>query len=446
VGASEVRYAIHDDISIAFTVFGDGPRDVVLQQSLCPVDMLWELPQLASFLHALGRFARVIAYDARGTGASDSILDPVGMTIESSDDDVLAVLDAAESERASFFSMMSSGASVLAATRSDRIGSLILTHPRASYPEFRGMSVAKRKRLARALATVDALRRANPRAAHDVALQEWWGRAHRLTSSPEQTARNLEFAASVDVEAVLPAIRVPTLILHRRDNRLWDLEHSRAFANRLANARLVELPGSETDLFLGDTGPVLVEIEAFLREQDERAGQNVSTLDRVLATVMFTDMVSSTEQLASQGDGAWRGVLDKHDESVDRIVSEYRGRLVKSTGDGILAVFDGPARAVRCAGALLAAADQQGITLRAGLHTGEIELRSLDVAGIAVHTASRIADLARPNEVLVSRTVVDLTAGSGLRFEPRGEHELKGVPGTWPTFAAQPPDDKSPAP
>jgi class 3 adenylate cyclase len=258
----------------------------------------------------------------------------------------------------------------------------------------------------------------------------------RLANNPEGMVRNLARAQYVDVEALLPAmgaIRTPTLVLHRRDNRVWDIEASRVAASKLPNARFVELPGAENDIFLGDTAPVLAEIERFLAEPEAEPAT-----DRVLATVLFTDIVASTEHLAAEGDEVWRQQLDSHDRQAQRIVREYRGRIVRSTGDGILATFDGPARAVRCAAALLASTAQQGIALRAGLHTGEIELRPPDIAGIAVHTASRIADLAGPNEILVSRTVIDLTAGSGLEFEPRGEHHHKGVPGTWPIFAAYP--------
>jgi len=294
------------------------------------------------------------------------------------------------------------------------------------------MSLERRKRLARALVTTESLRLANPRVAHDPVLQRWWGRARRLMCSPDQTARNLEVAGLTDLETTLPAVRVPTLVLHRRDNRLWDIEQSRAFVNRIPGARLIELAGSETDVFLGNTSEVLAEVEAFICAEERPA-----EVDRPLATVLFTDIVASTEQLAARGDAAWRRVLDDHDQAVNRIVSEYRGRVVKPTGDGILATFDGPARAVRCAKALLDAANSQGITLRAGLHTGEIELRPSDLAGIAVHIASRITDLADPDEILVSRTVVDLTAGSDLQFEPRGEHQLKGVPGTMPIFCAR---------
>ena len=264
-------------------------------------------------------------------------------------------------------------------------------------------------------------------------LRQWWGHARRLLVSPEKSLEQIEWAAHIDVEPVLPAVRIPTLVLHRRDNRVWDIATSRVAAAKLPEARFVELPGSESDLFLGSTAPALAEIERFLRKPETATDQ-----DRVLATVLFTDIVASTEQLAAKGDGAWGRTLDEHDRTMERLVGSYRGRVVKSTGDGILATFDGPARAVRCAVDMIDAASQQGITLRAGLHTGEIELRPTDVTGIAVHTANRISDLAGPSEILVSRTVVDLTAGSGLEFEPRGEHELKGVPGEWAVFAAQP--------
>ena len=243
----------------------------------------------------------------------------------------------------------------------------------------------------------------------------------------------MDFAAQIDVKPVLSTVRAPTLVLHRRDNQVWDIQTTRVAADQIPNAKFVELPGTERDIFLGDTSPVLAEIERFLREPETAA-----TPDRVLATVLFTDIVASTEQLAAGGDDAWRRTMDDHDRITERLVAAYRGRIVKPTGDGILATFDGPARAVRCAAELVDAAAGQGITLRAGLHTGEIEIRPTDVVGIAVHTANRISALAEPSEILVSRTVVDLTAGSGLQFEARGERELKGVPGSWPIFGVVP--------
>jgi class 3 adenylate cyclase len=210
------------------------------------------------------------------------------------------------------------------------------------------------------------------------------------------------------------------------------METSRKAVSQMPNARFVELPGGETDIFLGDTAPVLAAVEQFLAEPETDFAS-----DRVLATVLFTDIVASTEQLAVAGDEAWGRLLDDHEYTAARLVRDHRGRVVKQLGDGILATFDGPGRAVRCAGALRAAASERGLTLRAGLHTGEIQLRSADVTGIAVVIAERINELAAPGEILVSRTVVDLTTGSGLRFEPRGDQELKGVPGSWPIFAAR---------
>ena len=328
-----------------------------------------------------------------------------------------------------------------AATYPDRVRSLIIFHLRTSYPELRGYSEDQRKKMARALATTRGLRADNPRVAHDPVLQQWWGRARRLGTSPEATARQMEWGAQTDIEFVLGSVRAPTLVLHRRDNRSWDVETSRVASSLIPSARFVEVPGAEVDAFLGDTAPVLAEIERFLAEPE---GHLVR--DRVLATVMFTDMVASTEQLAARGDDAWRHVLEDHDKTAGRLVADYQGRVVKQTGDGILATFDGPARAVRCAAALFEAADRQGITFRAGLAHRRDRTPTSRCRGDC-RTISPAASPPSPtaNEILVSRTVVDLTAGSGLHFEPHGEHELKGVPGTWPTFAAQPPSFATPS-
>jgi class 3 adenylate cyclase/pimeloyl-ACP methyl ester carboxylesterase len=430
----EVEYAVHDGASIAFTVFGRGPVDLVVSTSRFPIDLMWELPQLAEFMDTLGSVARVITYDPRGSGASDPLpTTEGGAGIESQAADLLAVMNATGCDRATIFTMDSGTlAGFFAATYPERVQSVIITNLRTSFPEMRGYSIEQRKKMARALATTRGLRSDNPRVAHDPVLQRWWGRAHRATS-PEATARQMEFAADTDVESVLSSVRAPTLVLHRKHNQLWDIETSRLAASLLPNARFVELPGSENDIFLGETGPALAEITKFLDEAKPASTGD----DRPLATVLFTDMVASTEHLAEQGDQAWRVVLDAHDAAMAHIVADYGGRLIKSTGDGILATFDGPARAVRCAAKVLDAAHGEGITLRAGLHTGEIEVRPGDIAGIAVHTASRIAHLAGPNEILVSRTVVDLTAGADLQFQPHGEHQLKGVPGTWPLFKVQ---------
>ena len=430
VRESDVRFAERDGTYVAFTMFGTGPVDLIVAQSRFPIDLMWELPSLALFMESLGRFARVIVFDSHG-GASDPLPALDASLWEHGLDQMLAVLDAVESEQASILDLFGTAGPAFAATYPDRVRSLVVVNLRASYPELQDLTNEQRRRLAVALRSSEHLRMEAPRLAHDPELQRWWGRANRLVSSHEQLVRNMRWAALTDYSGVLPSVRVPTLVLHRRENRIWDIETSRATAELIPGARFVELPGSENDLFLGDTSVVLDEIEHFLAQPDVHDAN-----DRVLATVLFTDMVASTEQLAAKGDAAWRRVLEDHDQTMDRIVNDYRGHLVKQTGDGILATFDRPARAVRCAKALLDAAERQGITLRVGLHTGEIEVRPSDLAGIAVHIANRIATIAAPNEILVSPTVVDLTAGASLQFEPRGEHQLKGVPGAWAIFAA----------
>jgi class 3 adenylate cyclase len=430
---AEVRLVERDGDYLAYTVFGDGPIDVAVSQGRFPIDLMWELPQLAGFMEALGRMARVIAWDQRGYGASDPRSDR-DARLEGFADDVHTVLHAAGSDRATMFEMSTGPYGVLyAASHPERVRSLILFNFRPGFPWLRGLSPRQRKKLAVNLRSPERLQIEDPRFAHDPAVQRWWGHAVRLGNTAEGMAQNLEIASQVDLTPVLPTLRTPTLVFHRGDDRVFDIETSRAAAALIPGARFVELPGAEHDLFLGDTAPVLSEIERFLCEPEAAAPP-----DRVLATVLFTDIVASTERLAASGDDAWGRTLDAHDRTMDRLVASHRGRVVKSTGDGILATFDGPARAVRCAAEMLDAASQQGITLRAGLHTGEIEIRPTDVVGIAVHTANRIAALAEPSEILVSRTVVDLTAGSGLQFEPRGERELKGVPGSWPIFGVLP--------
>jgi class 3 adenylate cyclase len=432
----QVDYAVRDGASIAYEVFGGGPVDLVMQTgSRFPIDLMWDLPQLADFMDVLGQVARVIVYDNRGSGASDPLPTTDGAAgIESAAADQLAVMDAVGCDRVSVMANQANTHVIFfAATYPERVRSLILGHLRPGFPELRGFSTEQRKKMARTLATGQGLRWDNPRVAHDLALQRWWERARRLTSSPEATARQMEFAADMDIESVLGSVRAPTLVLHRRDTKRCDIETSRAAAARIPNSRFVELPGSELDLFLGNVAPVLEEITRFLQQEDATVGD-----DRLLATVLFTDIAASTERLAAEGDRAWRRVLDKHDETIDHTVMHYGGRTVKTLGDGMLATFDGPARAVRCAAAIRDTLAEGAIPVRAGLHTGEIELRGSDIAGIAVHIASRVSALAHAGEILVSRTVVDLTAGSGITYDSRGDHELKGVAGSFSIFAASP--------
>jgi class 3 adenylate cyclase len=382
-------------------------------------------------MDALGSFARVICYDDRGSGASDPVPSTNEARIEMFCDDLVALLDAADADRVTVLDI-SQGITgvVFAAMYPERVRSVISTNLRASFPEFGRMTSEARQHVARMLPSTAMLRIENPRFAHDLTLQHWWGRARRLQGSPQASARLIEIAGQMNVESVLPNVRVPTLVLHRRDNRIWDVATSRAVAARIPDARFVELPGSENALFLGDVAPVLAEIEQFV------CGESITTADdRHLATVLFTDIVASTEQLAAVGDSRWRKILDVHDGVLNREVDAHRGRIVKTLGDGILATFDGPARAVRCALAIRAALAEHDLAVRAGLHTGEVERRAGDVTGIAVHIASRISALAADGEIFVSRTLVDLTAGSGLTFESRGDHQLKGVPDMWRLYA-----------
>jgi class 3 adenylate cyclase len=428
-----VEFAVQrDGASIAYEVFGNGPIDLVLAMGRFPIDLMWELPQLAEFLDRLGEMARVIAYDARGSGASDPMpTDPVSQ-VEMFAGDCLAVLDAVGCDRATFLGLYAGASGVFfAATYPERMRSLIVSHLRPSFPELRGLSIEQRRKMARALSTTRGLRSDNPRVAHDPVLQRWWGRARRATS-PDAIARQMEWAAKVDIEPVLGTVRTPTLVLHRRENPLWDVETSRTAATLIPNARFVEVPGAELDMFLGDSGPVLAEIERFLSEPDAGVA-----LDRVLATVLFTDLVSSTPQLAEMGDRRWRDLIATHDALVRTELDRYRGQEVRFDGDGVLATFDGPGRAVRCACAIRDAIGALGLDVRAGLHTGEIELRGDGIEGIAVVVGKRVSSTAGSGEVLVSRTVADLIAGSGIELLDKGEHELKGVPGTWRLFSVQ---------
>jgi class 3 adenylate cyclase/pimeloyl-ACP methyl ester carboxylesterase len=434
----EVKYLERDGARIAYEVFGDGPIDLVVSMyGICPIDLMWDLPQFAHFMDALGAAARVIAYDERGNGASDPLPTTDGVAgVESAASDWLAVLDTVGSDRASILSFSLTGMQIFAAaTYPERVRSIIGANLRSSFPEMRDQTWEQRKAFAVWYGSTSGLMTFNPRVAHDPILQRWWGRAHRLGSSPEEFAQTLEYGSEIDVGALLEHVRAPSLVFHRNGNRVYDIDTSRTTAALIPNCRFVELPGSESDLFLGDTDAVLAEITTFLREADMTPVDD----DRPLATVLFTDIVDSTAQLAALGDLRWRDVLDDHDRTIDQTVRGFRGRVVKKLGDGMLATFDGPARAVRCAAAIRDALSQHGIAVRAGLHTGEIELRDGDVAGLAVHIASRISGLAGPGEVLASRTVVDLTGGSGITYADRGSQKLKGIPGGWPIFSVETP-------
>jgi class 3 adenylate cyclase len=445
-GAPETRYArTAEGVHVAYQIAGTGSVDLlVCPDAFFAADQLRRDPGWTAFLDRLACFSRVILFDRRGTGLSDPISPQQPPTLEQWADDALAVLDTLGCERAALLGIAEGSfvATVLAATHPERLRALVLVHPTPgrspagagglfgqTTPSFQeNLDAAWNGEI-----DDDTIAAFAPSKRGDPRFREWLIGALRYSLSPATAQALFDVNFWSNVDPILGAISIPTIVLHRSGNRYVPINYSRHVAASIPHGAFVEVPGEDHIVNGGDQQPILGEIEEFLtgtRHEPEP--------ERVLATVLFTDIVASTEQLAASGDDAWGRTLDEHDRTMERLVASYRGRVVKSTGDGILAMFDGPARAVRCAAEMIDAASQQGITLRAGLHTGEIEIRPSDVVGIAVHTANRIAALAQPSEILVSRTVVDLTAGSGLQFDPRGERELKGVPGSWPIFGVQP--------
>jgi class 3 adenylate cyclase len=442
----ETRYVSVGDADIAYQVFGDGPRDLLFVYGQgSHVEAVRDVSFAREALRRLTSFSRLIVFDRRGTGASDPVGSDAFPTWEEWAEDLGVVLDAEGSQQTAILANVEAGgmAILFAAMHPARVSALVLVntsarflaaddHPFGVSPQARDAFVDWTRKH---WGTPEYVRLVTPSMAGDPEFLAFTARTQRMAMTPRAAAAQTAFATNIDVRAALLLIQAPTLVLHSRDSTIVPVQHGRYLADHIPGARLVELPGSDIGWSSAMALQIADEVADFLTGH-----RPAIEADRVLTTVLFTDMVSSTEQLAARGDDAWRRVLEDHDHTMSRVVSQYRGSVIKQLGDGILATFDGPARAVRCASALLEAARNQGISLRAGLHTGEIELRPSDVAGIAVHIASRIAALAEPNEILVSRTVVDLTAGSGLQFAPRGEYELKGVPGTWSTFAAQTPN------
>jgi pimeloyl-ACP methyl ester carboxylesterase len=432
----ETRYAKSGDVHIAYQVIGQGATDVVLVPGfISHVEEWWEQPLSARFLERLASFSRLILFDKRGTGLSDR---EAGVpTLEQRMDDVRAVLAAAGSERAAVLGISEGGAMsvVFAATYPERTAALVLY---GTFAEFRSW-VPTPEQLEHFLHAIDegwgtggSLPQFAPSLADDPRFRRWWARHERLGASPGAAMALMRMNSEIDVRHVLPAIRVPTLVLHRTGDVAVDVEASRYQAAHIPGARYVELTGADHVPFVGDAEPILGEIEEFLT-----GARPIPEPDRVLATVLFIDIVGSTERAAELGDRRWRDQLGAHHAAVRRELDRFRGREVDTAGDGFLTTFDGPARAVRCAGAIVEAVRSLGLEVRAGLHTGEIELLSGGIAGIAVHIAARVAGLASPGEVLVSSTVKDLVAGSGLRFADRGTHRLKGVPDGWRLFAAE---------
>ncbi len=437
--APETRYARSGDLHIAYQVVGEGPIDLVYVPSwISQVEHYWEEPVVAGYFERLASFSRLILFDRRGSGLSDPV--PSAPTLEEQIDDVVAVMDAALSEQAAIFALLDGGAmaALFAATHPERTNALVLYEamPRMSWAEDYPWAPRREEREARLRAGMNwgdgsSVAALSPGAAENPRVRAWFARLERLSASPGTAIKLMRMNGEIDVRAVLPSIQTPTLVLHRPADALVDVRHSRYLAEHIPGARYVELPGTETLVFGSDADGELDEIEEFLT-----GVRPVRDPDRILATVMFSDIVDSTSRAAELGDRRWRDLLDLIDRSIAQELARFRGRTVKSMGDGFLATFDGPARAIRCATAIQDAASAQfGLRMRSGLHTGEIEVIGNDVGGIAVHIGARVGANAAPGEVLVSGTVKDLVVGSGIRFEDRGERELRGVPGQWRLWA-----------
>ncbi len=443
--AEVTSYARSGDVHIAYQVTGpthppptaDGPLDLVYVPGwISQVEHYWDEPMIARYFRRLASFSRLIMFDRRGSGLSDPVAG--APTLEEQMDDVVAVMDAAGSERAALFAQLDGGAmaALFAATHPERASALILYEamPRMSWaPDYDWALRREDRRAALDFTWGDGSRLQGlaPKSASNPRLRNWFARLERLAASPGTAAKLMMMNAEVDVRAVLPTIQVPTLVLHRSGDKFIDIRHSQYLAEHIPGARFVELAGEEAISFGADTGPLLDEIEEFLT-----GARRAADSERILATVMFSDIVDSTQRAAEIGDRRWREELESLESAVGRELTRFRGRAVKKMGDGFLATFDGPARAIRCATAIRDGAHEQfGLEIRSGLHTGEIEVIGNDVGGIAVHIGARVGASAGPGEVLVSGTVKDLVVGSGIPFEDRGERELKGVPGTWRLWA-----------
>ncbi len=437
----QTRYATaRDGCRIAWSAIGDGPIDLLyVPQTVSAMEHIWDHPTVMGFFTRLASFSRLILYDRRGSGMSERLETPA--PLEEQIDDVHAVLDAAGSQRATVCALYEGGpmAMLFAASAPDRVAALVL------YASFARMTWAPDYDWAlppdlRAK-VMDALEEDwgvgtlladgfAPGYKGDRRLSDWIARLQRLAMDPRYARRVNEVNGAVDVRPVLASIQAPTLVLHRRDDANINPRHSQYLADHIPRARLCVLEGADSLPFVGDSEAVAGEIEEFIT-----GGRREHEADRVLATVLFTDIVGSTERAAELGDARWRSLLEQHASLVLAQLARHRGRAIKSVGDGYLATFDGPARAIRAASGICAEVAGLGLEVRAGLHTGECEVIGDDVGGMAVHIAARVMATAGAREVVVSSTVKDLVVGSELRFEARGEQELRGVPGLWRLWA-----------
>jgi len=442
----ETRYATSGDVNIAYQVVGEGQLDLVFVPSLTHhLELVWENPPQARFFERLASMGRLLLFDKRGTGMSDRF---VGVpTLETRMDDIRAVMDAAGSQRAALIGLGDGGplCALFAATYPERTTALVLIHTAPRFtrsPEFPWLPTrAEREReieeavrtWADRAAIAKRFTRGSPSATEEE--RQGFGRVIRLSVSPGAAAAYLRVNLDVDIRDVLPLIRVPTLVLQRTEAAI-DVREGRYVAERIPRARLAELPGRDFAPQIGDTERLLGVIDEFLSDV-AAGGAWQAEPDRVLATVLFTDIVGATNRAAELGDTAWRELLHRHHDAIRGELGRFRGHEVDTAGDGFFATFDGPARAIRCACAIRDSLRDLDLEVRAGLHTGECERDGERMTGIAVHIGARVAAMAGPGEVLVSRTVKDLVAGSGIELDDRGEHELKGIPGDWQLFSVR---------
>jgi class 3 adenylate cyclase len=440
----EVQYVkTADGVHIAYQVVGDHPIDLVVMPSgVSHLEVEWESLELARFLRGLGSFARLIRFDMRGTGLSDPANPNDWPTLERRADDALAVLDAIGSEQAALMGGMVGGqlAMFCAAAHPDRTAALVLAGTTARYlwaPDYPWGAPADEQQLREGEAEqgwergAGALRLLAPSTLSDPGFVSWWYRLFRQSTGPGAARALVRTVFETDLRSLLPSIRTSTLVLCRSGDKFVGPAHARYLADQIPQATLAELPGEDNLIYVGESDTAVAEIEEFLT-----GARHSPETDRVLATVLFTDIVGSTGRAAEIGDRAWRDLLDRHDQVVRRQIERFRGREVNTVGDGFVVTFDGPGRAVHCAWAIRDAVRALGLEVRAGVHTGEIEVRGDDVAGMAVHIGARVGSMAAAGEVLVSATVKDLVVGSGIEFVDRGEHQLKGVPGSWRLYRA----------
>lgn len=436
----QTHYAKSGDVHIAYQVIGDGPNTVVFSSGIFSnIEIAWELPAWRRFYERMASFSRLVIFDLRGIGLSDR---GGSLNVEMQIDDINAVLDAVGVNTATIFGVGRSASisALFAASHPERVRSLVtyglfvkglsspdfpFAHPADGRKEFEERFIAE-------FGTGKQLALQAPSVFQVPAIIEWWGHFERLMSSPGSIEQYLYVLRDLDIRHVLPVIEVPTLVLHRKDDLVVSAAQSKYAAEMIKSSKLVELEGFDHLPIFGDSEAVLDEVEVFIT-----GAKRSPEVHRMLTTVLFLDVVDSTRIAAEQGDTAWTTTLMSFYETVRKELRTFRGKEIKTTGDGVLACFDGPARATRCACQILKNVERLNIQVRAGLHTGECEILGDDIGGIAVHLAARVMSEARPQEVLTTATVRDLSLGSELRFEPKGDRELKGVPGKWALFAVE---------